>query len=200
MKSADFYKDGKFDAKAAKEAYFEMFRRLGYPIYPSFLKDDNYFWVMDFGQGDFAKAGMGGVIFVNEKAESYFVHDIFLLPNQAIGEHKHVATKDTDGTPIRCKMESWVVRFGSVYGFSEIGEPNLDKFPEAKACLSEKQLPYLHSKHVEKWTADGKAHKLPKDESWHFMLGGPEGAVVTEAATYHDNNGLRFSMPNVKAF
>ena len=198
MTNDAFYKDGKFDTAAAKQAYFDMFNRFGYPIFPSFKVDDGYFWVVDFCQGDFTKCGMGGVIFVNEKAEGYFVHDIFLLPNQAIAEHRHVATKDTDGKLIRCKMESWVVRNGSVYGFSEIGEPNLDKFPEAKAMLSAKQLPHLKSVHVEKWVPDGKSHKLPKDETWHFMLAGPEGAIVTEAATYHDGAGLRFSMPGVK--
>lgn len=200
MGNGAFYRDGKFDEAAAKQAYFDMFRRFGYPVFPSLTKDDGYFWVMDFGQGDFARCGMGGVIFVNERAEGYFVHDIYLLPDQAIAEHRHVATAGEDGKPIRCKTESWLVRHGSVYGFSEIGEPNLEKFPEAKAALSAKQVPHLKSVHVEKWTADGKAHKLPKDESWHFMLAGPEGAVVTEAATYHDNAGLRFSIPGVKAF
>ena len=198
MTNDSFYKDGKFDAAAAKEAYFDMFRRFGFPVFPSFTTGDNYFWVTDFAQGDFVKAGMGGVIYVNEKKEGYFVHDIFLLPDQAIAEHKHMPTKDTDGSTIRCKMESWVVRHGFVYGFSTEGEKNLDKFPEVKAMLSEKQIPHLNCVHVEKWEADGKSHKLAKDETWHFMMAGPEGAIVTETATYHDNNGLRFSMPNVK--
>lgn len=63
--------------------------------------------------------------------------------------------------------------------------------------LSKVQIPYLKSVHVEKWGTDGVAHKLPGAETWHFMMGGSEGAIVTEFATYHDGNGLRFSVPNV---
>ena len=94
-------------------------------------------------------------------------------------------------------MESWQVRYGYVYGFSEVGEPNLDKYPEAKANLSKFQIPHLKSVHVEKWVADGSVHKLPKDETWHFMMGGSDGAIVSEYATYHDGAGLRFSVPGV---
>ncbi len=195
-----YYKDGAFDTAAAKQAYFAMFERFGFPVFPAFKGDDNFFWVLDFGMGQFEKCGMGGVIYVNEKAEGYFVHDIFLLPNQAIAEHRHLTTQEADGTPIRCKMESWLVRHGWVYGFSEVGEPNLDQYPEAKAMLIEQQVEHLKSVHVEKWEADGVAHKLPQDETWHFMLAGPEGAIVTEVATYHDNAGLRFSIPEVTAF
>ena len=32
-------KDGKFDAAKGKEAYFDLMRRFGYPVFPSF-KDD----------------------------------------------------------------------------------------------------------------------------------------------------------------
>ena len=104
-----------------------------------------------------------------------------------------------------CKMESWLVRHGWVWGFSTEGEPNLDKYPEVKAKLSallfEKDpktgKQFLNCVHVEKWTADGVAHKLAKDESWHFMMGGDEGAIVSEFANYHDGAGLRFSVPGV---
>ena len=65
MANDAFYKDGKFDTAAAKQAYFDMFKRFGYPIFPSFQKDDDYFWVLDFKQNDFTKIGMAGVIFVN---------------------------------------------------------------------------------------------------------------------------------------
>ena len=200
LDNSAFYKGGKFDREVARNAYFDMCKRFNFPIFPSFLEDKGYFWVADWGQGDFASCGMGGVIYLNEKKEGYFSHDIFLLPNQHIAEHRHMPTKDKDGKTIRCKMESWVVRHGYIYGFSEIGEPNLDKYPEAKAMISKKQIPYLKCVHVDKWTADGRAHKLAKDESWHFMLAGPEGAIVTESATFHDNAGLRFSIPSIKSF
>ncbi len=230
MTNKDFYKGGTFDenginkggtfdVEKATQAYFDTFEKLGYPIYPV-LKDGNLqpnaglrLWVVDFKSGDFMRYGMGGILWVNEIREEYFGHDIYLLPNQALPEHSHVAThiktKDfwtgkeyvKDLPP---KMESWFVRHGWVWGFSEIGEPNLDKYPEAKKHLSPLLLqtnpktgkPYLQSVHVEKWTADGVAHKLPKEGSWHFMMAGDEGAVVSEFANYHDGNGLRFSLPS----
>ncbi|MBP5509642.1 MAG: hypothetical protein J6Z49_01855 [Kiritimatiellae bacterium] len=202
-RSTEFYADGKFSQEKAKQAYFELMERFGLPAPESFKADTMadgktpYFWVTDFAQGDFAAIGMGGVIYVNEKAEGYFNHDIFLLPFQSICEHRHLKTVDREtGRPIPCKIESWLVRKGSIYGFSEIGEPNLDKFPEVKARLAKSQLPYLKSVHVEKWTADGRARKLAGPETWHFMMAGPEGAIVNEVATFHDGKGLRFSIPS----
>jgi len=197
MSNAEFYTNGKFDSAKAKQAYFDLMRKFHVPVYAALQKDDNYFWAVDFAKGDFASFGMGGVIWVNEKQEGYFGHDIYLLPGQSIAEHRHLPTTDKDGKQIRCKIESWLVRDGWVYGFSEIGEPNLAQFPEAQKMLSKVQIPYLKSVHVEKWVADGQAHKLPAPESWHFMMGGSEGAIVTEFATYHDGNGLRFSVPGV---
>ena len=160
------------------------------------------------------KYGMGGVIWVNEIREEYFGHDIYLLPGQSIAEHRHLPThiKTKDQwtgkeyeKDLPCKMESWLVRHGWVWGFTTEGEPNLDKYPEVKAKLSKllfekdpetgKQI--LNCLHVEKWVADGVAHKLAKDESWHFMMGGDEGAIVSEFANYHDGQGLRFSVPGV---
>jgi hypothetical protein len=32
----------------------------------------------------------------------------------------------------------------------------------------------------------------------HFMIAGPQGAIVSEYATFHDGDGLRFTNPNVK--
>lgn len=197
MKNEDFYKEGKFDGAKAKQAYYDLMTHFSVPVYAELAKPDGPFWAADFGKGDFLKYGMGGVFWCNEKAEGYFGHEIYLLPSQSIPEHRHLPTKDKDGKDLRCKMESWQVRYGYVYGFSEVGEPNLDKYPEAKANLSKFQIPHLKSVHVEKWVADGSVHKLPKDETWHFMMGGSDGAIVSEYATYHDGAGLRFSVPGV---
>jgi hypothetical protein len=212
-------KGGKFDAAAANKAYFDMCKKFGYPVYPALsgeisVGNGHGFWAVDFAKGDFTRYGMGGVIWVNEIREEYFGHDIYLLPNQAIAEHRHLATRakakdewtgkefDKD---MPCKMESWLIRYGWVWSFSTEGEPNLDKYPELMAKLSPlfKEIDpktgkmILQCVHVEKWTADGIAHKLPKEESWHFLMGGDEGAIVSEFANYHDGNGLRFSVPGV---
>ena len=185
--NADFYHDGIFDEAVAKRAFLDMFDHYGIPFTP-FLEQN--FWVADFGLGDFENVGMGGVFWINNPEYRYFGHEIYLLPSQMIVEHYHVPSP---GYP--AKHESWLVRHGSVYGFSEVGEPNLDQFPEIKALLADCQKDLLRCVHVEKWEADGQLHVLPKDETWHFMMGGPNGAVVTEFGTFHDNNGLRFTVP-----
>ena len=41
----------------------------------------------------------------------------------------------------------------------------------------------------------GDVLRLKKLETFHFMMAGPEGAVVCEWANYHDNAGLRFTHP-----
>ncbi len=197
MTNADFYKGGQLEASKAKQAYYDLMKRFGYPVFAELTRPDGPFWAVDFGQGDFVSYGMGGVFWCNEQAESYFGHEIFLLPGQNIPEHRHLPTAGADGKAIPCKTESWQVRHGSVYGFSEVGEPNLDRFPEAKAMLAKCQAPHLKSVHVERWAADGKVYKLAAPETWHFMQGGPEGAIVMEYATYHDGAGLRFSVPGV---
>ncbi len=191
MDNAKFYKDGKFDAAAAKAAYFEMMKNVGAPIYKRYTEDESFLWCVDFAQGDFAKLGMGGLFWVNNEKKGYFGHEIFLLPGQSIAEHCHKPTAHPE------KHESWQVRYGSVYGFSEIGEPNLDKYPDVVKLLSEKQKKVLVSKHVELWEADGSVYPLPQDGTWHFMMGGPKGAVVTEYANFHDGAGLRFTVPGV---
>lgn len=196
MRNADFYKDGKFDSAKAKQAYFDLMSRFNVPIYAALKKDDGFFWAVDFGKGEFTAFGMAGVFWANEP-DGYLGHEIYLLPWQSIPEHKHLPTKDKAGKDLPCKMESWQVRYGYVYGFSEVGEPNLDKYPEAKAMLAKVQIPHLKSLHVEKWEADGSVHKLPAKETWHFMMGGKDGAIVSEYATFHDGAGLRFSVPGV---
>lgn len=85
--NADFYKDGKFDQEAAKEAFLDMFKFYGVPYTPLMEKD---IWFTDFGLGDFENVGMGGIFWVNDPEYGYFAHAIYLLPGQMIPEHAHV--------------------------------------------------------------------------------------------------------------
>jgi hypothetical protein len=39
---------------------------------------------------------------------------------------------------------------------------------------------------------------LAEIESPHLLFAGPEGVIITEFASYHDGNGLRFTNPNVQ--
>lgn len=183
--NADFYDaQGKFQVEKAKEAYFDMFRRFGYPISETLRKG---MWVLDFGLGDFARVGMAGIFWLNREDYKYFGHEIYLLPGQMIPEHSHVATAKG-----AAKMESWQPRRGMIYTFGE-GEPTpelLDKIPPSQRNV-------VKSKHCTPLKIDEVGH-LNRLTAWHFMVAGPEGALVTEYGTFHDMDGLRFSNPKAK--
>jgi hypothetical protein len=127
---------------------------------------------------------MGGVFWINDPEAGYFGHEIFLLPGQMIVEHQHVKTE------YPAKMESWHVRHGVAYNFGEVGEtagmPPLPASQEGHITVD---------KYVK--TARGYITTLNRAEASHFMMGGPEGCIVTEYANYHDGNGLRFTNPDV---
>ncbi|MEI7731042.1 MAG: hypothetical protein WCO56_15810 [Verrucomicrobiota bacterium] len=187
-KNADFYVDGKFQAEAAKKAYLDMMERHGY--YLPLEQEKMWatpFWVTDFGLGDFVNVGMGGIFWFNSQEYNYFAHEIFLFPGQMIVEHAHEATAKG-----KAKMESWQVRHGSVHAFGEEGEEkpadlilpaSQEKFMTVKKCYE--ILP-------------GQMRSLNRLTAKHFMIGGPSGAVVSEYASFHDNDGLRFTNPGVK--
>lgn len=177
-----FYKsDGTFDAEAGKAAFFEMFEAFQYPIVDRLRTDE--FWVADFGMGKFAEVGMGGIFWLNSKEGNYFGHEIYLLPGQMIPEHKHVQTD------VAAKLEGWQPRHGWIYIYGE-GEPT----PGV-----EERIPPSHREcakaRTEKKLLPGEVGMLGGAEQWHWMYA-PEGAIVTEYATYHDGAGLRFSHPD----
>jgi D-lyxose ketol-isomerase len=178
-KNEDFYKDGKFDPEAAKKAYYTLMEFHKFPIMPV-LKTDQ-FWVQDFGIGSFIDTGMAGIFYINDKRDDYLLHDIWLLPGQMIPEHCHVKT---DSAP---KMEAWLVRHGMAWIYS-VGEPN--EGDEDRIPPSHRKIAVARSA---KKTMPGEVVKLEVVEQKHFMLAGPQGAIVTEVATYHDGAGLRFT-------
>jgi D-lyxose ketol-isomerase len=180
--NADFYKDGKLDPEIALKAYLDMLEHYGVP-YSDFVK--NNLWITDFNLGDFENVGMAGLFWVNDPVHYYFGHEIYLLPGQMIVEHKHVATE------FPAKFESWQVRHGWTYNYS-VGEtsPNGPKLPES-------QKEFITVSHFKKQLVDEVIH-LAEIESPHFLFAGPEGVIVTEFASFHDGNGLRFTNPNVE--
>jgi len=180
--NADFCTaDGTFMEDKARAAYYDMFRRFGYPISDRLRKE---MWILDFGLGDFAHVGMAGIFWLNREDYNYFGHEIYLLPGQMIAEHKHLATDKGDP-----KMESWQPRRGMIYTFGE-GEPTpafLDKIPASQRDL-------VKSRNCRPLQID-EVGDLNRLTAWHFMVAGPEGALVTEYGTFHDMDGLRFSNP-----
>jgi hypothetical protein len=183
--NADFYDaKGVFSADKAKAAYFEMMERFHYPIPDSLRKG---MWVLDFALKDFVHCGMGGIFWWNSEKYRYFGHEIFLLPGQMIAEHAHVETKKGPA-----KMEAWQTRLGMVYTFGEG-----DETKPLPVQLSEIQDKCRTVKHCEP-LMPGEVRELNRLTAKHFMLAGPEGAIVTEYATFHDGDGLRFSNPDIK--
>lgn len=175
--NADFYKDGKFDQQVAMEAMKDMFAFYGVPFTDLMAKD---MWVTDFGLGDFENVGMGGIFWINDPEYGYFAHAIYLLPGQMIPEHAHVKTK------FPAKHESWMVEKGWVYNFSVIGEetPDAPAIPATHGPIKSKNFVVQNV---------GDVLRLKELETFHFMMAGPEGAIVDEWACYHDNDGLRFT-------
>ncbi|MDO4570265.1 MAG: hypothetical protein Q4D38_07780 [Planctomycetia bacterium] len=179
-----FYdKDGNFLQEKARQAFYEMFEYYNYPT-SDFLSEN--VWFVDFGLGDFANCGMGGIFWLNREDFRYFGHDIYLLPGQMIAEHRHVKTD------YPAKMESWQVRYGTVYNWSE-GEETVP----AISAPAESQKEFVHCKNCELLKV-GDIRHLGELEKWHFLQAGPEGTIVTEYANYHDGAGLRFSNPKAK--
>ncbi|MBW8034567.1 MAG: hypothetical protein FVQ79_02570 [Planctomycetes bacterium] len=182
----DFYKaDSTFDLEKAKQAYYDMMKYYNYPIVDRLKSDD--FWAVDFGLDNFTEVGMAGILWINNKEHNYMGHEIFLLPGQMIPEHWHMPTTD-----VGAKLEAWQLRYGSVTLYSE-GTPTPG---------GDERIPPIHRDiavaRTEKKLQPGEVGKLAAAEEKHWMLGGPEGTIVTEYATYHDNDGLRFTHPDIK--
>ncbi len=178
-----FYKNGVFDEAAAKQAYFDMCDRLGYPVSENLREN---LWVLDFGLGEFPEVGMGGIFWAHENENGVFGHEILLLPNQMLPEHAHYPH---DGKP--AKYECWQARAGETYCFGEVGE-DASKFPHVKIPESQKNEVTVNK--VALSTAEkGNVIWLNRLEAFHFQIAGPEGAVVCEYGTYHQNDGNRFT-------
>ena len=177
----DFYVDGKLSAEKTLAAYKEMFEYYNYPC-DQWLLD--HMFITDFGLGDFANCGMAGVFWVNDEEHGYFAHEIYLLPNQMIAEHQHMETKNP------AKFESWHVRHGIAYNFGEVGET-----ANAPATPASQKDFITVDKYIK--TVRTAVTTLNRAEAPHFMLGGPEGCIVSEYANFHDGAGLRFTNPKV---
>jgi D-lyxose ketol-isomerase len=179
---ADFYDaDGQFLMDKARQAYEDMFRRFHYPISETLKKE---MWILEFGLGDFSRVGMAGIFWLNRQDYNYFGHEIFLLPGQMIPEHCHLKT--AKGAP---KMESWQPRRGMIYTFGEG-----DATPEYLEQIPPSQRDLVKSRRCTPLGIDEIGH-LNRLTAWHFMVAGPEGALVTEYGTFHDMDGLQFSNP-----
>ncbi len=186
LRNRDFYPDGVFSKERAFQAYYDLMRRFNYPIPPVLRSEE--FWTSDFAQNDFVNVGMAGIFWINDKVNRYFAHEIFLLPGQMIVEHKHNVSVEGPA-----KMESWHVRHGQIHTFGE-GEPTRNlpcRLPQSqlkvdaitvRACLT---------------LNEGETASLNRLLARHFMIAGPEGAIVTEYGTPHYDDALEFTNKSV---
>jgi hypothetical protein len=206
-----YYVNGAMSVEQVKQAYFEMFERFNYPV-PDVLKTDE-FWVCDFNQGDILALGMGGIFWLNEQGEykstgagkyngkfkdehfGYLMHEIYLLPGQTLPEHSHLGGPEGYAP----KMEAWQVRYGDArfYGEHKHGdEMEISELPEderpwgyGEDWFKSRYIAYRDSK-------KNIMYKLQDPESWHGIIAGKDGAIITEGATYH--NHVHFSKPGME--
>ena len=174
-----FYdKDGKFLPEKAKDAYIALMKRHGYPVFEGIREQ---LWITDYGKGEFAKLGLGAVMFMNNEKDHYMLMDIYLLPNQMLPEHWHLAT---DKNPE--KIEGWLVRHGLSHIVGE-GDPNLGPDVVVPKCHDGGNVTVKH----EVVTKPGQFVALNRVGAHHWQLAGPDGAIITEVANVHDNSGVR---------
>ena len=78
--------------------------------------------------------------------------------------------------------------YGWVYNFSEVGKPtsNPPAVPKTHGAVKSKNF-VIQKK--------GEVLPLKKIETWHFMMAGPEGAIVDEYGSNEDKTGMRFTNP-----
>lgn len=181
--NADFYRNGVFQKEAAKAAVKEMILRFGEMYTP---KIEAQLWVSDFGLGDFENVGLASVTWFNNEEYGYFAMTMYLLPGQMIPEHVHRPIKDTP--PKAAKYESWKGIRGWVYNFSEVGNetPNPPLIPKSFGQVMSQNFSIMKA---------GETQILKRIETWHFMMAGPDGAIVDEYGVNHDRRGWFSSNP-----
>ena len=209
--NSEFYDcNGFFKPETAKQAYYDMMSYYNYPI-PPVLKTGK-FWICDFQTKDMANLGMAGIFWVNDKGTyaqagqkqyhsdeygkkpyGYLGHEIYMLANQTLPTHRHLAGHEGFGA----KMESWHVRYGKVRFYSEYKNPGSKLISD----LPEDEKPWGYGKEWYKCkyyldAGPGETVTLNNPESWHHLqdISGI-GSIISEYATYH--NHVTFAKPGM---
>lgn len=179
--NADFYNsDGTFDVEAGKEGYITLMKYHGYPVFDGIREK---LWVSDYGTGQFTKLGLGANMFMNNEKDRYMLMDLFLLPNQMLPEHYHLATEKNPP-----KLEGWLVRHGLSYVYGA-GEPTKDMKAVVPKCHMNGMVTVEH----EVILKPGEFTPQTIVGARHWQFAGPEGAIMTEVANVHDDDGVRHS-------
>ena len=177
---------GELDPEKAKDAYIALMKYHGYPV---FKRIRERMWVSDYGTGQFAKLGLGAVMFKNNEEHRYMLMDLFLLPNQMLPEHWHLKTEKKPA-----KLEGWVIRHGLSHVVGE-GEPNLGKDVVVPKCHMGGKVTVKH----EVVCGPGDFAGLNRAGARHWQLAGPQGAILSEVANIHTDSAVRHSDPRINA-
>ena len=174
---------GKFLPEKGSEAIRALLEYHGYPIFDGLMEG---LWVSDYGLGHFTELGLAAYIFMNQQEANYLQLDIYLLPNQMLPEHYHVKTE-------KCgpKMEGWLCRYGQSYVYGE--GPRTE---ELHAKIPAFERPWVTVFH-ETVLDPGRCAHVNRPTAPHWQFAGPEGAILTEVGTFHDNDGVRHTDPNI---
>jgi D-lyxose ketol-isomerase len=186
--NASFYDaKGKFDPERAKDAYLALMRYHGYPVFDGAREK---LWVSDYGTGQFARLGLGALMFQNQEEHLYMLMDLYLLPNQMLPEHWHEKPEGTK--PV--KLEGWLVRHGSAHIVGE-GEPSLPKEVVIPPCHQGGTASVQHAVLAK----PGDFVGLNRATAHHWMCAGPQGAILSEVANLHVNPSVRHADPAINA-
>ena len=177
--------DGKFSEEKAKDAIVALMKYHGYPVFDGIREK---LWVSDYGTGQFTKLGLAANMYVNNEQDRYMLMDLYLLPNQMLPEHYHLSTEKNPA-----KMEGWVCRHGLSYVYGE-GEPTNPIKAVVPKCHMDGKVTVSH----EVVLKPGMFTPLTMVESPHWQFAGPEGAILSEVASVHDDGGVRHSDTNLK--
>jgi len=177
--NSTFYNDkGEFQVEKAKDAYVALMEYHECPVFPETRKN---MWVSDYGTGQFAKLGLGAVMYKNNEEHRYMLMDLYLLPNQMLPEHWHLASEKNPA-----KLEGWLVRYGLSHVVGE-GEPNLSTGVIIPKCHRNGTTTTLH----ETIATPGVFVPLNREGAKHWQYAGPEGAIITEVANVHTDAAVR---------
>ena len=140
--------------------------------------------IAEFGLGDFAREGLGVVVYVNN--DTYCAKELVMPPGQTCPEHRHPPVGGSPG-----KRETFRCRRGVVHLYVE-GDPT----PNPAAAPPGDPAGRYTAFH-EVTLRPGEQHTIEPD-TLHWFQAGPDGAVVSEFSTSSRDEADVFTDPAIQ--
>ena len=140
--------------------------------------------VVDFGLGDFAREGLGIVVYVN--TDRYCAKELVMLPGQTCPQHRHPPGGDDPG-----KTETFRCRRGVCHLYIDgpaTPAPEVAP-PDGKAAF------YTAARQIT--LRPGEQFTIPPN-TWHWFRAGPQGAIVSEFSSTSRDEADDFADPAVR--